>query len=54
MVPYIDELKVEQDGSETGTVIVRGPSIVEPLDLDNIDEIRLLTGSSPQGYSLLL
>ena len=36
---YIDELKIEEDGTETGSVKVRGSTIVEPLDLDNIDEI---------------
>lgn len=36
---YLDELKIKEDGTETGTVKVRGSTIVEPLDLKNIDEI---------------
>jgi hypothetical protein len=35
----IDELKVEEDGTEAGTIKVRGSSILEPLDLDNVNEI---------------
>ena len=36
---YIEELKVEEDGTEPGTLKIRGSSILEPLDLDNINEI---------------
>jgi hypothetical protein len=35
----IDELKVEEDGTDEGTIKVRGSSFLEPLDLDNINEI---------------
>ena len=35
----IDELKVEEDGSGIGSIKVRGSTIIEPLDLENIEEI---------------
>lgn len=38
---YIDELKIEEDGTETGTVKVRGSTIVEPLDLNTSIKSRL-------------
>ena len=36
---FVDEIKVEEDGSGKGTIKVRGSTILEPLDLDNVENI---------------